>query len=212
MTDASMRNTGVIWGRHFLILGLLIGVGFAIVAGIQILYGDGAESVYIGNDSIALAPVYNRNGSWLHGRLDIGYHSAMLLAEGIVSLTLLLFSIRFIIYLNSIFQMRNTWLCFTYFFFATAIARIINVLAGQYTLDYLYISVFHATYDLFDFYLGIGLLIALLWCVFAEMKYHRLKKNSTRGMNLWQKLRWELAFTGKALKASCLPRDRWDKL
>ncbi len=212
MVEMDRQRAGLGWIKHCLIVGLLIGLGYGIVAGILLIYGDGAESVYLGNREFAISPVYNRDGSWLHGRLDIGFRPGALFVENLVSLALIWFCVRLMMYLNRLFKLSDTWLCFAYFYLAAIAARLINSIFGKYTMDYLYIRGLHATYDLFDIYLGIGLLMVVLWAILAEIRYHRIKKAATRGMGLWQKLKWELGFTAKIFQAVFSRRDCWEEL
>ncbi len=198
--------------RQLLLTCLLVIIGFSVVTGIHVVYGDTLEEVFIGNQWLAFKPVYNRDGSWLHGRLNVGYRPGLLLAEGILTLFAGVFCIRFMGFFNYVIQLSSVWSCWLYVMLSTTIARIIQVLAGQYTLDYIYIGVMHGTFDLFDFYLGIGLAGLMVWVVLAEIKYRRLRKACTEGMRFWQRLKWEFSFMGRTFQAAFLPRARWDSL
>ncbi len=203
------QKRGIAQYKPLLLTSLLILLGFAVVIGIHAVYGDTLEEVSIGSGQFAFAPVYNRGGSWLHEKLDLGYRPGLLLAEGVVTLLACVFCIRFVGFLNWALGLKPGWDCWMYVMLSTAIARILQVLSGQYTLDYIYIKALHGTFDLFDFYLGIGLVGMVIWVLWAEVRYYRLKKRVTAGMGFFQKLKWELSFTGKALQAVFMPKARW---
>ncbi len=202
---------GNIW-RRGLCVCLLIALGFGIVVTLIITYGEQVEAVYIGNEALALAPIYNRNGSWFHGKIGIGQQPLLYFGEQILTLLMELFILRFMTWLNRALGLSAKWNHLVDFMFAVTIARTITLLTGNHTLDYVYIAKFHATYDLFDFYLGITIVLTLIWCVLAEIKFLRLKKKATPGMNFWQKMKWELLFTWDACKAAFVSTEQQERL
>lgn len=197
--------------RAVLICGLTL-LGLAVAEVILLLAGEQAESIRFGNRYLAFAPVYNRSGSWFHGRLQIGYRPGLLLAEHVFTLFLLWFLSRFMAWMNLALGMKQIWICGVDFGIAATIARLITVLCGRYTLDYIYLSWSHSTYDLMDFYIGFALICIVLWCILCEMRMLRLKRESCSGMNFWQKMKWELIFTGNAFKAPFVPAKHWEGL
>lgn len=184
---------------------LLIGIGFGIVAVLLLTYGQQVENIYIGTESFAIAPIYNRNSSWLHGRLGIGSKPLLYFAELIVTLLLEVFCFRFMTWMNKALRLSGKWNHIVDFMLAVTIARIITVLTGNDTLDYLYIAQFHATYDLFDFYIGFTIIAMLIWCILAEIKLSSIKKKALGKVSFLKKLQWELIFTKDACKAAFLP-------
>lgn len=186
-------------------------LGLAVAESILLLAGEQAEEIRFGNKYLAFAPVYNRSGSWFHGRLQIGYRPCLLLAEHILTLGMLWFLSRFMAWMNFVLGMRQFWICGVDFGIAATLARLITVLCGRCTLDYIYLSWFHGTYDVIDFYLGLTLLCIVLWCIPCEMRFLRLKKASA-GKSFGQKMKWELTFTGNALKAPFIPAKHWEGL
>lgn len=194
------------------LIALLTLLGLAVAAGITFLYGDGAEEIYIGSETLAFAPVYNRDGSWFHGRLQIGYRPGILLLEHVIIMLLLIFLCRFMDFVSMILKMSGRFgVCLDLAMAATA-ARVVNVLSRKYTLDYVYIAPLHGTYDLIDFYIGISVAIMLAWGIVCEVKFLRLKKRATEGMNFMRRMRWELIFTGNACRAAFLPAKRWSEI
>lgn len=183
----------------------------AIASYIIILYGEQAEKIYIGGDSLAFAPVYNRSGSWLHGRLKLGYRPDILFLEHVISLFLLLFLARFTDFISMIFGMSRRWSLCEDLAIAATLVRLINVILGRYTLDYIYVARW-GTYDLVDFYLGISFLILCVWAVLGEIRMLRLKKYATQGMNFWQRVRWELVFTRNACRAAFISTAKWKEI
>lgn len=183
-------------------------LALSVAACIVFIYGEQVEEIYIGGDSLAFAPVYNRSGSWLHGRLKLGYRPDILFVEHVCTLFLLWFLARFTDFVSLMLGMSKNWSMCEDLAIAATMVRLINVLLGRYTLDYIYIAG-RGTYDLVDFYLGISILIMCVWAVLGEMRTLRLKKRATQGMNFWQRMRWELVFTGNACRAAFISTAKW---
>ncbi len=210
----SMYNTNSerkIKGR-ICFIALFTLLALAIVECILFLYDGHVEEIHIGNDFLAFAPVYNRSGSWLHGRLNLGYRPDILFAEHMITLFILWFLSRFTDFISMILGMSRRWSLFVDLTTAATLARLINVIRGKYTLDYVYIGCLHATYDLVDIYLGIGLLFLCIWVTLAEIRTFRLKKQVTRGMSFWGRMRWELVLTGNACRAPFIRTAKWKEI
>lgn len=187
-------------------------LALAVIASILFLYGEQVEEIYIGNDALAFAPVYNRSGSWLHGRLNLGYRPDILFLEHVVTLFMLWFLSRFTDFFSMVFGMSRRWSLCEDLATAATLVRLINVIRGRYTLDYVYIGCLNATYDLVDFYLGISIFILCIWMVLAEIRTFRLKKQATRGMNFRERMRWELVLTGNACRAPFIRTAKWREI
>lgn len=216
-TEYELNTNKQTWLSHVILVLALLCIGFGIVAGILAVFGGDAEKVRYGWESLAFEPVYNRSGSWFHGRLNMTYRPDILLVEQIFGLLVLLFLMRFLRFWNVLFRMKNIWLYAYDFGIATTVARGLSAMLEQYTLDYIYISdpfwragrFAGSTYDLFDFYLGIMFVMMILWLFVACVAYYRMKKRLTKGYSMWQKVVWEWKLTGDSLKAVFLPTDSW---
>lgn len=200
------------FAKRAVLICVLTLMGLAVAEGILLFAGDRVESIRFGNRYVMFAPVYNRSGSWFHGRLQIGYRPEILLAEHVLTLGLLWFLSRFMAWMNLALGIRTFLTCGVDFGIAATFVRFITVACGRYTLDYVYLSWFHSTYDLVDFYIGILILCIVLWCIPCEVRWLRLKKKAAAGMNLRQRMKWELIFTGRALKAPFIPEKHWKGL
>lgn len=212
MEKKTKRKKAWSTGMRICRIAVLTFLGLAVAAVILGIYGERVEEVFIGSPSLAFAPVYNRNGSWMHGRLKIGYRPEILMAEHVITLLLLCYLSRFIDYISMILGMSRSWGICMDLGIAATLARLINVIAKRYTLDYIYIRRMHATYDLVDFYLGIGILIMLVWVFLCEIRVFRLKKQATQGLGFRARMRWELVFTGNACRAVFMPREGWEDI
>lgn len=175
-------------------------------------YGERVEDIYIGSDFLAFEPVYNRSGSWLHGRLKLGYRPDILFLEHAVTLFLLWFLSRFTDFISMILGMSRRWSLFEDLATAATLVRLINVIRGRYTLDYIYINPLHATYDLVDIYLGISLFFLCVWMVLAEIRTLRLKRQAAQGMSFGGRMKWELVLTGNACRAPFMSSAKWKNI
>lgn len=187
-------------------------LSFAVVAVILLLCGERAEEICVGGDILAFAPVYNRSGSWFHARLGIGYRPDILLLEHVISMLLLVYLSRFMDFTATVLKINTLWSRCLDFGMAATLVRLITALFGRYTLNYIYIAPLRSTYDLPDLYLGVSLAVLLIWAVWCEVRYLRLKKSATRGMGFAKRMKWELLFTGNVLKAAILPAARWEEI
>lgn len=184
-------------------------LGLAVAEGTLLVFGERVEEIYYGGKSIAFAPVFNRDGTWFHSRLQIGYRPALQLAENCVTLCLLWYLYRFIAWMGTAMKVDERWLYGVELSIAGTLARLVNVLRRQLTLDYIYIGRLRSTFDLIDFYLGISLVLMLFWLLLCEVRYLKVRKRETAGMDFWRKTKWALVFTGHAARAAFLPAKSW---
>lgn len=208
--ESNYHATRRIGGRICLIAFFAL-LAFAVAVGIECFYGEQVEEIYIGNQFLAFAPVYNRSGSWLHGRLHIGYRPDILFLEHTITLGLLLFLSRFTDFISLVLGMSRNWSICEDLAIAATLVRLINACLGRYTLDYIYIAG-RATYDLVDFYLGVSLLLICIWAVWGEIRTLRLRKKATQGMSLGQRMKWDIVFTGNACRAAFISTSKWREI
>lgn len=176
------------------------------------LYYDSLQAnPIILNRYMAIAPVYNRNGSWLHGRWGIGYRFDLLCLERMVAFLTALILFRFLQVYNAFFSMSEKWLYAVDIELAVPVYRCIVWLYSPYTLDYLYIKGY-STFDLPDFCIGVGIFFLVLWMFPALFYYYRFRGQQTKGMRFGEKFMWERRFTVVMVKAVFLKRERWESL
>ena len=61
---------------------------------------------------LRIYPVYNDNGSWLHGKLGIGYVRSLLIFEDVLSIMAEVFLFRYIAGISSFFSLSRRTLMF----------------------------------------------------------------------------------------------------
>ncbi len=160
---------------------------------------------------LRLYPVYNDSGSWLHGRLGIGYVRWVLILEDVLSLAAELFLIRYIRAIGSFFGLRCGVLYMVDCGIAATVHRFFTRLRGVYVLDYLHWKG-RGVFDLPDLYLFLTLAGLLVWLIPMYGRYHPYIKKNTKGMSRIQKWGWELRLSGVFLKAAFVPERRWEEM
>ena len=160
------------------------------------------------NRFLTIYPMYNTNGSWIHGEIGIGYISWMLVLEYIVTILIFIYIFRWMNVWNRFFQISSLWLYVLDFSFAPALYRLFTRIRGVFTLDYLYWR--KAVYDFPDICIGIMMAGCLLWLVPALIKYYSFRRKKIKEMSYMKKIIWELKFSGAFLKIAFLPEDRWE--
>ena len=174
-------------------------------------YGEfQAQPVMLGR-FLRIYPVYNDNGSWLHGRLGIGYIWWLLVCEDILSLLVEVFLIRFISAICDFFSLSRKILMLAAFGVSASAYRLFTRLRGVYVLDYLHVRGY-GVFDLPDIYLFLMMVGIILWLLPYHRAYRPYKKEKVKGMPFFLKCVWELKFSGVFLRAAFLPRDRWEGL
>ena len=197
--------------RHIFLIICLLVIGFGIVGYIELFCPEKIGVPSTKGVNYAFEPIYNKKGSLYHAKLGIGYRQGLLILECLVTLISLVYFYRFVLYYNIFFKIKGDWLYFLDFGSAVIIARLINYLLGRYVLDYIYIRAGHAIYDFFDFCIGICIVGIVLWCIPVGVKYHRYKKENTKGMSLREKFRWEMKLTFDFIKMPFRPIRTWWK-
>ena len=196
---------------HLIFVISLLVIGYGIVVYIHIACPEKIGQPHARGVAVAFAPVYNEDGSTFHARLGIGYQQGLLIFESVVTLFTTLVMYRLIEYYNIFFEIKRFWIYFVDFGAASMFARFPTRLTGRYTLDYLYIRASHATYDFFDFCIGICVVGILIWMIPLCIKYYRYKKTHTTGMTFGQKFVWEMKLSFQLLKTSFCPIKTWWK-
>ena len=206
-----MNRRGIKMRIHLLVILFAIVLSVLMERLVYLHYDSLQENPVILNRYMAIAPVYNRDGSWLHGRWGIGYRFDLLCLERAVTFLAALFLFRFLQAYNSFFSLSEKWLYAVDIELAVPVYRCIAWLYSPYTLDYLYIRGY-TTFDLPDFYIGAGIFFLILWLFQALFHYYRFQKAHTKGMRFWEKFKWERRFTVTVVKAVFLKQERWDSL
>lgn len=168
-----------------------------------------ANPVILGSH-MAIAPVYNMDGSWPHGRWEIGYNGLLLSLENIIALFAAVYFFRMIASYDIFFGLSERWLYIVDLEIAVPIYRMLGRLYRPYTLDYLYIRGY-GTFDFPDFCIGTGIAGILLWMIPAICVYYRYKKEQTAGMGFMEKIKWELRMSGRILSLPFVRRGRWEE-
>lgn len=166
------------------------------------------ESPIILSNFLRIYPIYNKNGSWLHGRLGIGYIEWLLILESVVILLMLFFLYRFMKAYGRFFHMSMLWLHLTDFAFASTIYRIVTHIRGAFTLDYLDFGKY--IFDFPDLYLYTIILGVLLWLIPALIKYYSYRNTKVKGLSFIKKQIWDFKISGMFFKATVIPESRWE--
>ena len=197
--------------RHLIVIICLVVIGYSIVALIHLVFPHRIEQSFVRGESIAFVPEYNKYGSMFHAKLKIGYRQGLLIAECVIMLPVMYLFYRLVEYYNIFFGLKRFWSYFIDFGCAVVVGRLPTHLLGIYTLDYLYIRATHSIYDFFDLCIGVFSIGMLGWLIPYNIRYHHYKKSHTRGMRLWQKIKWEFQFGIKSIRMSLSPIKTWWK-
>lgn len=198
--------------NKYIILVCILFLAAAAAEGLACLhYGELQAKPVMLARFLRIYPIYNDNGSWLHGRLGIGYIWWMLVLEDSLSLLTEVFLIRYISSICDFFRLSRKVLMAVACAMGASLYRFFTRLRGVYVLDYLHVRGY-GVYDLPDLYLFLAMVGMILWLVPYCKAYYPFKKKKVKGMTLLQKWAWQLRFSGIFLQAAFLPRDRWEKL
>lgn len=195
---------------HFILIFTLIIIAVLTERIVFFYYDPLRMQPLVLNRFLTISPVYNENGSWLHGRLDIGYTQWLLILENLVSLLVIFYLIRMIDAWNCFFHLNRAWIYVLDFEFAATLYRLLRNLHGTFTLDYF--DVGRYVYDFPDLYIGLGIAGYLLWFVPAIIKYYQCKHRQVKGMNFIQKFIWEFKIAGMLCKVPFLPKRKWQSV
>ncbi len=193
---------------HFIIVITIIAIALLLERLVHFNYGKLTNQPIVLNSVMAIKPVYNTDGSWVHGKWGIGYQPVLLFCENIIALLFAILISRYLMVFNTFFHM-SMWSAYTVdLFIAVSLYRIISRFYSPYVLDYLYIRG-QGTYDFADFCLGAGFICIIAWLFPAKVRYSRYKKPILQGKSLWQKLKWELKLTVKFYRAVFMKQEKW---
>lgn len=196
--------------KHVMLWAVLILIAAGLEYAVYLHYDSLRANPVILNSRIAVAPVYNTDGSWLHGIWEIGYNGVLLCLENIGALLAACYLFRFMEIHNTFFGLSAGWLYLVDLEIAVPIYRLLARTYRTYTLDYLYIQGY-GTFDFPDFCIGAGIVGILLWMIPALFQYYRYKKERTAGMSFLQKLKWEFRIAGRLLYLPFVRKSGWEE-
>lgn len=198
---------------HLLVGVLVVLLSVILERAVYMQYDRLTQSPVILNNYMAIAPVYNMDGSWIHGRWGIGYNGVLLCLENLAAILMAVYLFRFMNAMTTFFQVwgGRRWLYAVDVEAAVMVYRLLSRIYSPYTLDYLYIRG-QGTFDFPDLCIGAGIAVILLWTAWMMVRYYSLKKRQTVGMTFWEKCRWELGISLMFLKAAVVPEDRWKNM
>lgn len=194
--------------NHLIIIVILVFIAGLAEGIVYFHFYELRESPIVLNNFLRIYPTYNRNGSWFHGRLGIGYVRWLLIFERIFILLVSFYLFRFMKAYSHFFHMSMLWLHITDFAFAVAIYRIVTSIRGVFTLDYLDFGRY--IYDFPDLYLGMIMAGLLIWLIPALTKYYRFRNTKVKGLNFIKRQIWDFKFAAMFLKAALIPESRWE--
>lgn len=196
--------------KHVILWAVLILIAAGLECAVYLHYDSLRANPIILNSRMAVAPVYNMDGSWLHGRWGIGYNGGLLSIENIVELAVVGYLFRMIESYNVYFGLSEGWLYAADLEIAVPIYRLLARAYRTYPLDYFYIQGY-GTFDFPDFCIGAGIVGMLLWLILSMVKYYPYKKARTAGMSFLQKLKWELRMSGRILYLPFVRKSGWEE-
>ncbi len=197
--------------KYIILVGILF-LAAALAEGITASrFGELQKNPLVLCDFLRIYPVYNDNGSWLHGRLGIGYVRGLLALEDILALLAEVFLFRYIDGMCSFFSISRRTLMLVVCGMSATLFRLFTRMRGIYVLDYLHIKG-HGVFDLPDFYLFLTIAGIILWLLPYTKAYRAYKKPKVKGMSLLQRWGWELRLSGTFLHAAFLPKNRQEEL
>lgn len=157
-----------------------------------------------------ICPIYNKNGSWFFGRIGIGYIRWLLLLVDITLFFIIIFLMRYIDVMEQFFKIKSVIKYALDFGFAAALYRFFAGLRNAYILDYFDIGRF--VYDIVDFYIFVCSIGIIIWLLWAMKPYYSFRRQKVRGMNSWEKFKWEIKLSLTFLKTTFLPKDKWEQV
>ncbi len=197
-------------GKHVILCTALILIAAILECAAFLHYDSLRENSLILNRYMEIRPVYNTDGSWLHGRWGIGYNGLLLYLENIAGLFVVGYLFRMVAAYNAFFGLSAGWLYFLDFEIMVPVYRMASRLFHPYTLDYLRIRG-HGTFDFPDFCIGVGIAGILLWLIPSLIKYYRYKRKKTAGMSFVQKLKWEFRMSGRLMYLPFVKEGGWEE-
>lgn len=196
--------------KHVIVWAVLILIAVGLECAAYLHYDSLRANPIILNSRMAVAPVYNTDGSWLHGRWGIGYNAGLLCIENMAVLVYMGYLFRMIESYNAFFGLSEGWLYAADLEIAVPIYCLLNRVYRTYPLDYLYIQGY-GTFDFPDFCIGAGIVGILLWLILSMVKYRPYKKARTVGMSFLQKRMWELGMSGRFLYLPFVRKSGWEE-
>lgn len=196
--------------KHIAVCTALILISAALEYIVYLHYDSLTASPVILNSRMAVAPVYNTDGSWLHGVWEIGYNGTLLCLENVGALFVAWYLFRIMGIYCIFYGLSENWLYVMDLEIAVPIYRLLARLYRPYTLDYLYIRGY-GTFDFPDFCIGAGIAGAVLWMVPTMVLYYRYKRERTAGMGFLAKWKWEFRMSRQAMSMPFVKKSRWEE-
>lgn len=194
---------------NLIIIAILILIAGLMEGVVYFHFFELRKSPIVLSNFLRIYPIYNKNGSWIHGKLGIGYIRWMLAFEDIVSLLVIFYSFRFLKSYGRFFHMSMLWLHLTDFAFSASIYRIITRIRGVFTLDYLDLGRY--IFDFPDFYISIFIAGILIWLIPALIKYYSYRNARVKGLSFIKKQIWDFKISFMFFKVAAIPESRWEQ-
>lgn len=193
---------------NLIIIAILILIAALMEGIVYFHFFELRKSPIVLSNFLRIYPTYNKNGSWIHGKLGIGYIRWMLAFENIVSLLAVFYLFRFIKAYGRFFHMSILWLHLTNFPFAAAIYRMITRIRGVFTLDYLDFGKY--IFDFPDLYIIIFILGILIWLIPALIKYYSYRNVKVKELSFIKKQIWDFKISLMFFKVAVIPESKWE--
>lgn len=197
------------WKYHVFFILILFCIAALLEGVVSFYFDELRRQPVIINRFLKIYPIYNRDGTWLHGKIGIGYISWLLHLEAMLSLLLLAIMVRYMEVLICFFGLSDRWLFLIDIGMVPAFYRMFTRIRGTYTLDYLQIN--QMVYDFPDFCIGVFVIGILIWAICLSLvsrKYIREKRN---GRSFAERMIWSVRFRRMLFQVFFLPKAQWQE-
>lgn len=196
-------------GKHLLFILILFCTAGLLERIVFLSFDELRRQPIVINKFLQIYPVYNQDGTWLHGKIGIGYVSWLLYFESILSLFLLIVMIRYMDLLTCFFGLSQKWFFIMDIGIAPALYRIFTTIRRAYTLDYLQIK--QMVYDFPDLCIGVFVIGILVWAILLSFIFYKYNKEKRKEMSFKERLVWGVQFRQMLFRVFFLPRIRWEE-
>lgn len=157
---------------------------------------------------VQIYPIYNRDGTWFHGKIGIGYIGWLLYLETILSLGLLTVMMRYMDLWICFFGLNRKWLYIVDIGIVPALYRMLTRIRGSYTLDYLQVK--RMVYDFPDICIGFFVAGVLIWAIRVSLISHSYIHKMRAGMGFSERMIWTIRFRRMFFRVFFLPKAQWE--
>lgn len=192
---------------HVLLILILLSIAVLLEVIIYFHFDELRRQPIVINQFLEIYPIYNRNGTWLHGEIGIGYIAWLLYLEAILSLIILVVMARYMDVLICFFRLSPRWLYLVDVGAVPGIYRILTRIRGAYTLDYLQIN--QIVYDFPDFCIGIFIVGICIWAIRVSFLFCQYMREKRRGMSFTERIVWGVRFRRMIFRMIFLPKVQW---